>query len=677
MGPTGKPYHIVIECVTPELEGGRYPAKRMVGDECEVGADIIKDGHDILGARLRYRAPGAEAWRVLPLVHDFDADRWRGSFALDRIGRWTLAVEAWTDRFATWRSELEKKLDAGQDVGLELVEGALLIESTARRVRDASARTALKDAAQRLRNENASLDERGRIALSADLLAAVEAHHLPDDLTAYGHELEIIVDREAAGFAAWYELFPRSQARRAGEHGTFADAAAQLPRIAGLGFDVVYLPPVHPIGRTFRKGRNNTLDPEPTDVGSPWAIGNEHGGHTGIEPGLGSIRDFERFVERARELGMEVALDYALNCSPDHPWVKEHPDWFHARPDGSIRYAENPPKKYQDIYPLDFWCDDREGLWNACLEIFRVWIARGVKTFRVDNPHTKPFAFWEWVIAEVQREHPDVVFLAEAFTRPKKMKNLAKLGFTQSYTYFTWKNTAVELTDLAEDLTGPAAEYMRGNLFANTPDILHEYLQDGGRPAFRIRLLLAATLLPVYGIYSGYELCENVPVRAGSEEYMNSEKYELRRRDYEAAGNINEDIRVLNRIRREQHVLRRYANISFHFSENDNVLFYRKAAMAQARSAAAAVATAAAIPGGAVPSLPPAERDVFVAVNLDPEHVHESMVHVPLADLGIGPGEPYVMEDLITGARYTWHGSRNYVRLDPAQQPGHVLRLER
>jgi starch synthase (maltosyl-transferring) len=396
------------------------------------------------------------------------------------------------------------------------------------------------------------------------------------------------------------------------------------------------------------------LSPAPDDVGSPWAIGNEQGGHDAIEPALGPIEDFDRFVLFVNDHGMEVALDYALQCSPDHPWVQEHPDWFHVRPDGSIKYAENPPKKYQDIYPINFWCADREGLWNACRDILLYWIDHGVKTFRVDNPHTKSFAFWEWCIAEVQSRHRDVIFFAEAFTRPKKMKNLAKLGFTMSYTYFTWKNTAFELREYCEELTQTEmAEYFRGNFFANTPDILHEYLQHGGPQGFRVRLLLASTLLPLYGLYSGYELYENEPVRPGSEEYMHSEKYEIRVRDWEAPGNLNPMIQRVNRIRRENAALQRYANLQFHRSENDHILFYSKLA-------------------------PDAGNFLLVVANLDPHRPQETMVHVPLDLLGLTEQEPFAVVDLLTGSRYTWRGSRNYVRLDPhAQQAGHILRLER
>jgi starch synthase (maltosyl-transferring) len=653
--------YLLIECVTPELDAGRYPVKRIVGDVVTVGADIIKEGHDQLAARIIYRGPNDDGWFESPLTYDYDTDRWTGTFTVDRIGRWIFSVEAWTDRFGTWRSELKKKLDAGQDIQVELSEGAQFAKAAARSAKSAPVRASLNMTAKVLDDRrDTAIEKRIQRALDDDFLALMQEYFKPNDLTRYRRDLEITVDRDRARFASWYVMFPRSAtnpepARSAGEgsrstrHGTFMDAAARLPRIASLGFDVVYLPPIHPIGRTFRKGKNNSLVAEPDDVGSPWAIGNENGGHDAIEPALGTIDDFDRFVKTASDLGMEIALDFALQCSPDHPWVQKHPEWFHIRPDGTIKYAENPPKKYQDIYPINFWCDDRRNLWNACRDLLLYWVGHGVKTFRVDNPHTKAFAFWEWVIAEVQREHPDTIFFAEAFTRPKRMKALAKLGFTMSYTYFTWKNTAWELRPYLEELTqSPMVEYYRGNLFTNTPDILNEYLVHGGRPAFRIRLLLAGTLLPLYGIYSGYELCENVPVRSGSEEYLDSEKYELRPRNFEAEGNINDDVQLINRIRRAEPALQLYDNLTFHTSENPNIVFYRKALQG---------------------------RDVLVAVTTDPHHPQETMVHVPIHELGIDDDESYVVHDLLSDARYTWRGTRNYVRLDPAQQPGHVFVL--
>jgi starch synthase (maltosyl-transferring) len=687
--------HVIIECVSPELDGGRHAVKRVAGDIVWIGADIFREGHDQLAAHAVFRGPGDADWSFAPLTYDFDSDRWYGAFTVDRIGRWTFTIEAWTDRFVTWRSELKKKLDAGQLIHTELAEGAELIRAASRSARSKAARASLAMTAKILadRRGDTSIERRIERALDDDLLALMREHHRPDDLTRFHRELAIGVDRERARFASWYEMFPRSQTAPTPDepphHATFADASARLPRLAELGFDVVYLPPIHPIGRTFRKGKNNSLTPEPDDVGSPWAIGNENGGHTAIDPSLGTFENFDEFVETARDLGMEIALDYALQCSPDHPWVTEHPDWFFIRPDGTIKYAENPPKKYQDIYPLNFWCDDRQALWNACRDIFLFWIDHGVRSFRVDNPHTKPLAFWEWVIGDVQRDHPDVIFFAEAFTRPKRMNSLAKLGFTMSYTYFTWKNSPSELREYLSELTQtPMAEYYRGNLFANTPDILHEYLVNGGRAAFRVRLLLAGTLSPLYGIYSGYELCENVPVRAGSEEYLDSEKYQLRPRNYEAEGNINADIQRLNAIRREYPALQKYANLAFHLSENPTILFYRKSPDDPRLQWAGSHRQT--IPESVVESLGLVEPsaategtntlttgEILVAVNTDPHHAQETMLHVPIHQMGIDEDEPYVVHDLLTDARYTWRGVRNYVRLDPAIQPGHVFSVER
>ena len=647
---------LLIECVTPELDGGRYPVKRIVGDVCEIGADIQKEGHDLLAGQVRHRAPQDLDWRFTPLVYDRDFDRWRAQLLLDRVGRWEFTVEGWTDRFGTWRSDLEKKVLASQDVALELIEGAAIVREAARRAKAGEGRKALLAAAASLSDESVDQATRVRAAVEDELVELVRTHLVPRDLTAYARTLTITVDRERAGCAAWYEMFPRSQTPDPARHGTFADAEQALPRIAGLGFDVVYLPPIHPIGRTCRKGKNNSLTSTADDPGSPWAIGNELGGHTAVDPNLGTIDDFVRFVKATNALGMEVALDYALQCSPDHPWVKEHPEWFFIRPDGTIRYAENPPKKYQDIYPLDFWCENHRELWDACRDIFLFWMEHGVRTFRVDNPHTKPFAFWEWVIGEIRREHPDVVLLSEAFTRPKAMKALAKLGFTQSYTYFTWKNSAPEIEEYFTELTGPAvAEYLRGNLFVNTPDILHAYLQEGGANAFRIRLLLATTLLPLWGMYSGYELFENVAVQTGSEEYLNSEKYELRPRDWTSQPNLDGEIALLNRIRRERRALRRHANLRFHRSENRTVLFYSK-----------------------LDAPDVAEReDLLIAVTTDPMVPQETIVSVPLELLGLAEGTPFGVEDLLTGATYTWRGERNYVRLDPSVQAGHILRVIR
>ncbi len=640
---------LVIEGLSPQLDCGRYPIKRLLGQTVDVAVNIFKDGHDLIAAHILYRPLGADEFRTAPLAYHFNEDRWYGSFKADRLGRWEYTVEAWPDRYGTFRSDLGKRLNAGQDVRSELLEGADILLKQSRFLKGEASRR-IKDAAQKLADASLSLEERLRVAFADDVVETVRAPLLPGDATRL-EPLPLNVDRAEAGFSAWYELFPRSQGKVPGKHGTFADTAARLPEIAAMGFDVIYLPPIHPIGVAHRKGRNNSVTCEPHDVGSPWAIGGKEGGHDAVHPELGTIDDFDALVKAAADFGIEIALDFALQCSPDHPWVKEHPSWFFVRPDGTLRYAENPPKKYEDIYPINFWSEDREALWNACRDLMLFWVSHGVKIFRVDNPHTKPLAFWEWAIAEVQREHPDVIFLSESFTRPNRMKSLAKLGFTQSYTYFTWKNTSWELRDYLTELTKTdMVEYYRPNFFANTPDILHEYLQHGGRPAFRIRLILAATLSPIYGIYSGYELCEHLAVKPGSEEYLDSEKYEIRVRDWNAPGNIKQDVSKLNRIRAENAALHELGNLEMVNSDFDGIFAYRKHA-----------------PG----------NELLVIVNLDPHQAHETTVDVPIAALGIEPGEAYEVNDLLTGIRYTWRGARNYVRLDPTERVAHLFRISR
>ena len=644
-----EPPRVVVEEVTPALDGGRYPVKVPSGRTVDVGANVFRDGHDLVAARVIYLPPGEPQWRSAPLRYEFDPDRWYGSFRVEALGRWHYGIEAWPDHFGTWRGELQKRIQAGQDVRPELLVGALLLERYAVLLRGDVAKR-VRELAKTMASEQAPLDARLRAALDEELVAEVYGPLESAELTRSAL-FELIVDREEATFAAWYELFPRSQGKKPGVHGTFADTARRLPEIAALGFDVIYLPPIHPIGETHRKGRNNSPKAEPGDVGSPWGIGSSAGGHTAVHPELGTLEDFENLVASARDLGLEIALDYALQCSPDHPWVKEHPDWFFVRPDGSIRYAENPPKKYEDIYPLNFWCKDREAMWNACRDVLFFWAARGVRTFRVDNPHTKPFSFWEWVLREVHTRYPDTVFLSESFTRPNRMKALGKLGFNQSYTYFTWKNTAWELRDYFGELTSsPMSQYYRPNCFTNTPDILHEYLQHGGRPGFRVRLVLAATLSPVYGIYSGFELCEGTPVRPGSEEYIDSEKYQLATRDNNAPGNIKQDVARLNRIRRENPALQTLTNLEFVATDFDGILAYRRFAP---------------------------NSEILVIVNLDPHAAHETMVDVPIDRLGIGATDPYEVADLLSGSRYTWRGRKNYVKLDPTERVAHVFRITR
>jgi starch synthase (maltosyl-transferring) len=640
---------IVIEDVWPEIDGGRWPIKREVGDTVEVWADVFKEGHDLLCARVLHRREQDTAWQEAPM-RLFGNDRWVGSFTVQENTRYRYTVEAFTDVFGSWRAELEKRVAAGQDVASELLEGQRLmreaIERAARAERDELARFLTQW-------ERADAAAAAEMALSAPLAELMARHPDRSDATRYARELEVVADRERARFAAWYEIFPRSQGTDPTRSATFREAATRLPAIAAMGFDVLYMTPIHPIGRTKRKGRNNSLVAGPNDPGSPYAIGSEAGGHTAIAPELGTLEDFLHFQERARALGLELAMDFAIQASPEHPWVKEHPEWFYHRPDGTIRYAENPPKKYEDIYPLNFRSPDWKNLWAALRDVVLFWVEHGVRIFRVDNPHTKPLAFWEWLIREVQDEHPDVIFLSEAFTRPKMMKVLAKLGFTESYTYFTWRNTKAELTEYLTELTQtPMREYFRGNFFANTHDILPHILQFGGRPAFRMRLVLAATLSSVYGIYNGFELCENRPrgEPGTTVYYQDSEVYEHKVWDWDRPGNIVDEVTRINRIRRENPALHEYDNLRFHWTDNDQVLLYSKATS-------------------------DLSNVVLVAVNLDPFNVQSGWMDAPAHEWGLGPDEPYVVDDLLSGERYTWRGSRNWVRLDPQVQPAHILRV--
>jgi starch synthase (maltosyl-transferring) len=637
---------VVIEAVWPEIDAGRHPVKRIVGDRLEVQADIFREGHDAVAARLRYRERGAVAWRETPMEL-FDNDRWRGSFALERNTRYVYTIEAWPDAFATWRHGAERKHAAGQAIELELLKGrALVAAALARAGRAARVRL---EAVLRELDDFPSADARSAVLLGdalADIMRAVPDRSLS---TTYARELEVIADRRAAQIGAWYEFFPRSQGAVPGVASTFGEAARRLPDVRAMGFDVLYLPPIHPIGHAFRKGPNNSLNPGPDDPGSPWAIGNANGGHTAVEPSLGTLDDFDRFVAAANDVGIEIALDYALQCSPDHPYVREHPEWFVFRPDGSIQYAENPPKKYQDIVNFNWFGPHAPALWDELRDVVEFWIAHGVRIFRVDNPHTKPFAFWEWMIADVQLRHPETVFLAEAFTRPKVMKELAKLGFSQSYTYFTWRNFKTELTDYCTELAySEMAEYLRPNFFANTPDILPPFLQPGGRPAFRIRLILAATLSSAYGIYSGFELCENAAL-PGREEYADSEKYQIRVRDWDAPGNIKADITQINAIRRDNAALHTWRNVRFHSVPDKDLLFYSKYA---------------------------AGNTLLIAVNLDPYRTVEATVRVPMAAFGYGDADDVVCQELLSGEHRVWHGAVQTLRLDPQRNPAAIFRFD-
>ena len=644
---------VIVEGLHPEVDAGRFPIKRTAGEEVVVGADLFTDGHDTLAAALLHRRSGAAAWQETPMA-SLGNDRWQARFRVDDLGTYEYTVEGWVDRFGSWRHEVSKKFAAAQGLKSELLEGAALIRETLDRVPAARDEDGgiLASTAAALADE--TLEEALRVsrALAVPVQTAMARHVDRARATRYRHVLKVTVEPVLARFGAWYEMFPRSSGSDPNRSGTFRDAEALLPYISSMGFDVLYVPPIHPIGRAFRKGRNNTLDPGPDDVGSPWAIGSEAGGHDAVEPGLGTIADFDRFVAAAGRAGLQVALDLAYQASPDHPYVKDHPAWFRQRPDGTIKYAENPPKKYQDIYPINFESSDWEALWIELKRIVEFWVAHGVKIFRVDNPHTKSFRFWEWALADIKRQHPDTIFLSEAFTRPKVMRYLAKSGFSQSYTYFTWRNTRDELVEYFTELTRTdVREYMRPNLFANTPDILHEYLQHGGRPAFQVRLILAATLGATYGIYSGYELSENVPVRPGSEEYLDSEKYQIRLRNFADPGSLSELIRRVNTIRREHPALQRDRGLRFHATDNPHIICYSK------RS----------IDGSDL---------MMMIVNLDPHHMQHGFVQLPLGDWGLAPGATVEVLDLISNERYYWRGEWNYVRLDPQSRVGHILQVE-
>jgi starch synthase (maltosyl-transferring) len=635
--------------VWPELDGGRFPVKREVGDLFEVTADILREGHEALAAILKYRTVKDTAWREVGM-EALGGDRWVARFLLEENIRYLYTIEAFPDHYRSWAEDLKKRLASGMEVVSELLEGAALLRRTLPRAAGADRRRI--EARLTDFDQATTAAARARILLDQETAELMETYPDRSAASRYDRELEVIADRTVARFAAWYEMFPRSQGKVPGRHGTFKDCIDRLPDIADMGFDVIYLPPIHPIGQSFRKGKNNSLTAGPDDPGSPWAIGNEQGGHKAVEPALGTLDDFRAFVQIVRQAGMEVALDYALQCSPDHPYVREHPEWFYARPDGTIKYAENPPKKYQDIYPLNFTCRDRDALWEEMKSILLFWIQQGVQIFRVDNPHTKPIPFWAWLIGEVQAVHPEVIFLSEAFTRPKVMQALAKVGFTQSYTYFTWRNFKQELIDHFAELTqSDMAEYFRGNLFTNTPDILPPILQQGGRPAFKMRLVLAATLSSLYGIYSGYELCENVAV-PGTEEYLDAEKYEIKVRDWNAPGNIKEYIRRINAIRRENPALREYRNLRFEESEDDNILFYGKRSF-------------------------DGTNTILVAVNFDPFEPHQAQVRLPLPELGIGPEERFQVHELITDERHLWKGPVQVIRLDPREEPAAIFRVSR
>lgn len=643
---------VLIEAIEPQIDCGRFPIKRVVGEKVTLFADIYKEGHDKLAALVKVRRKGETQWQELPM-HFWDNDRWTGEFAVDALGRWEYTVEGYAERYLSWVDEITKKNLPGATLTSELLEG-LAILRTSLTLAAGTDKAELAGLIQSIEAAIAAGEQDQAIALATGSAMQALMAKYPDrrEGAEYTPYLELVTTRPLARFAAWYEFFPRSQSPLPGEHGTLRDSIAVLPRIKAMGFNVIYLPPIHPIGHAFRKGKNNSLVAEAGDVGSPWAIGNEHGGHTGLEPKLGTWADWDAFAAACRAEGIEIALDYVMNCSPDHPYVTEHPDWFYHRPDGSIKYAENPPKKYQDVYPLNFGTEDREGLWKEMLHIFLFWIEKGVTTFRVDNPHTKPVAFWEWVIGEVHKQHPGIIFLAEAFTKPKMMRLLAKAGFTQSYTYFTWRNAKEELIDYVTELTvGPMKEYYTGNFFANTPDILPEILQQGGQPAFVMRAVLATTLSSVYGIYSGYELCENTPI-PGKEEYVDSEKYEIKQRDWtvDTPNNLIPLITRLNAIRQAHPALQQYNDVRFFPVDNPNIIGYYK--LTEDRS-----------------------DIVACVVNLDPFHAQETLIHLPLDAFGVRADEPFQAYDLLSDESYLWRGPTNYVKLEPGGKMAHVFAI--
>jgi starch synthase (maltosyl-transferring) len=641
---------VVIESVTPAVDGGRFAAKRVVGDRVVVEADCFTDGHDAVAARVLYRREDETGWREAPMTF-LGNDRWRGGFRADALGRYRYTVTAWVDQFLSWRHDLERRVDP-EDIKIAALVGAELIEGAATRA-SGTDRKQLADWAALLR---AGGKAEALKTLGLDEALGEVAKRYPDRSFAltYPVEFPLVVDPERARYSTWYELFPRSTSPVAGKHGTFADVEARLPYVAEMGFDVLYFPPIHPIGREKRKGKNNSLTPTPEDVGSPWAIGAAEGGHKSIHKPLGTIEDFRKVVTRARELGIDVALDIAFQCAPDHPYVKEHPEWFRSRPDGTVQYAENPPKKYQDIYPFNFESDEWRSMWEELASIFEFWIAEGVTIFRVDNPHTKAFPFWEWAIDRLKRAHPETIFLAEAFTRPKVMHRLAKLGYSQSYTYFAWRNTKSELTEYFTELSkGPGREYFRPNVWPNTPDILTEYLQFGGRPAFMARLALAATLAASYGIYGpAYELLEAKPRDPGGEEYLDSEKYQIRAWDLDREDSLREFIARINKARRENPALHSDGSLRFFPVDNEHLICYAKATE-------------------------DLENVVVSVVNLDPYHTQSGWVELDLKALGVDPASPYQMNELLTGARYLWNGPRNFVSLDIARAPAQIFRLRR
>jgi starch synthase (maltosyl-transferring) len=641
---------VVIEDVRPRVDCGEYPVKRVAGDTVVVEADVFADGHDALAAAVRYRFDGDEKWSQSPM-QALGSDRWGAEFKVEHVGEYRFSVSAWVDHFATWRRDLKKRLEAGQKIGVDLLFGAQLVQGASKTATGID-RERLAEYERRLKTDDATTRARSLVE-DQEFVALMSRTYQPAIPATSSKEYRVIVDRPRASFSAWYELFPRSAGGNS-EHGTLKDVEARLPYIAKMGFDVLYLPPIHPIGRAHRKGPNNAPEAGPQDVGSPWGIGNDKGGHKSIHPRLGTMDDFRSLMRAAAKHEMEIALDVALQTSPDHPYVRDRPEWFRKRPDGAIQYAENPPKKYQDIYPFDFESEAWQSLWQELKSVFEYWIAEGVRIFRVDNPHTKPFPFWEWVLGELRRKHPDVIYLSEAFTRPRVMYRLAKVGFSQSYTYFAWRDTKRELTEYFTELTRSSVrEFFRPNLWPNTPDILPESLQVGGRAAFMTRLVLAATLSGNYGIYGPpFEHGWSAPREPGSEEYLHSEKYQVHRHDFDRPDSLKDFITRVNAIRRESPAIAHAGVLEFHHAENDQIICYSRTA-------------------------PDRSDIVLVIVNLDPNYRQSAWIELPLEMLDLPSNRPYQMHDLLTDARYLWHGNRNYVELDPATGPAHIFRVRR
>ena len=642
---------VVVEGVRPEIDCGAFAAKRIIGDLLIVEADVYTDSHDLVAGELLVRYGREETWRRLPMKL-VGQDRWQGGFQASKLGKYYYTVEGWIDRFGTWRHAMIKRIESANDARTEYLIGVILIEEAASRSGPEDA-ARLQNWARILRDER-DPESASQAVLGDELAALMERY--PDRRfgARYGKELSVIVDRERAGFSAWYEMFPRSCAPDSGSHGTLRDCAARIPYVAAMGFDVLYLPPIHPIGHTCRKGKNNATAAAADDVGSPWAIGSEEGGHTAIDPKLGTLDDLDMLIAKAKEHDIEVALDLAFQCSPDHPYVRQHPEWFRKRPDGAIQYAENPPKKYEDIYPLDFETPQWTELWEELKHVVLFWVEHGVQIFRVDNPHTKAFYFWEWMIGEVKDQHPEVLFLAEAFTRPKLMYHLAKAGFSQSYTYFTWRNTKFELTNYFQEMTKSGArEYFRPNLWPNTPDILPEFLQTGGRAAFMIRFILAATLGANYGIYGpAFEHCEGAARTPGSEEYLNSEKYELKWWDLDNPWSLKDFIARVNRIRSENPALQSDSHLRFHATDNPDVICYSKAT-------------------GDLSDI------VIVLCNLDPFHKQAGWIDLDLASLGLDALRAFQAHDLLSDGRFLWRGARNYFELEPESLPAHIMKVRK